>query len=275
MSGSDVLFEMKFRGNPVLDSAKTVGTEWKSLALRKTGRMRRSLNLMAAFITSFALLAGSAVAQENPVTAIDIALEPDAAMLQHAEATNARLRAAFPEGYALDATHRPHITILQRFVDTAALDEVYAAVGAVLAAENPAEWTLKTLKYDFIVSDQTGVTALLVEPTDQLIRFQQKLIDAVAPFTVETGTTAAFFTTAEEPDINQPTIDYVNRYVPHSSGKKFMPHVTVGVAPPDYLQKMIAEPFDAFTFSPAALSVYQLGNFGTARNKLQAWQLKP
>ena len=266
---------MKFRGNPVLDSAKTVGTEWKSLALRKTGRMRRSLNLMAAFITSFALLVGSAVAQENPVTAIDIALEPDAAMLQHAEATNARLRAAFPEGYALDATHRPHITILQRFVDTAALDEVYAAVGAVLAAENPAEWTLKTLKYDFIVSDQTGVTALLVEPTDQLIRFQQKLIDAVAPFTVETGTTAAFFTTAEEPDINQPTIDYVNRYVPHSSGKNFMPHVTVGVAPPDYLQKMIAEPFDAFTFSPAALSVYQLGNFGTARNKLQAWQLKP
>jgi hypothetical protein len=33
----------------------------------------------------------SAVAQQNPVTAIDIALEPDATMVQHAMAANARL----------------------------------------------------------------------------------------------------------------------------------------------------------------------------------------
>jgi hypothetical protein len=37
-------------------------------------------------------------------------------MIQHAEAANACLREIFPTGYALDATHRPHITILQRFV---------------------------------------------------------------------------------------------------------------------------------------------------------------
>jgi len=67
----------------------------------------------------------------------------------------------------------------------------------------------------------------------------------------------------------------VTRYVPDSSGKKLEPHVTVGVAHPDYLKKMVAEPFDAFTFSPEALSVYQLGNFGTARKKLNAWELKP
>ena len=114
-----------------------------------------------------------------------------------------------------------------------------------------------------------------IERTAELIPFQQKLIDAVAPFTVETGTAAAFFTTPEDPDINQPTIDYVTRYVPDSSGTKFEPHVTVGVAPPDYLKTMVAEPFDAFTFSPAALSVFQLGNFGTARKRLEAWELKP
>ena len=53
------------------------------------------------------------------------------------------------------------------------------------------------------------------------------------------------------------------------------PRVMVGVAPPDYLKEMVAEPFDAFTFSPVALSVYQLGNFGTARKKLKVWELKP
>jgi hypothetical protein len=145
--------------------------------------MLRYLNIVAALLMGFGLLlgyAGASGAQENPVTAIDIALEPDATMIQHAEAANARLRKVFHEGYALDATHRPHITMLQRFVRTADLDKVYAAVGDVLAGEKPAGWTLK-----------------------------------------------------------------------------------------------IAEPFDAFTFSPVALSVYQLGNFGTARKKLKAWELKP
>jgi hypothetical protein len=50
-------------------------------------------------------------AKQNPTTAIDIALEPDATMIQHAEAVNARLRKAFSKGFALDATHDPHISI--------------------------------------------------------------------------------------------------------------------------------------------------------------------
>ena len=218
---------------------------------------------------------GVSHADDSPVTAIDIALEPDATMIQRAEAANALLRKVFPTGYALDATHRPHITMLQRFVRTADLDKVYAAVGDVLAGEKPAEWLLKAIKYDYVVWDKQGVTVIRIERTAELIPFQQKLIDAVAPFTVETGTAAAFFTTPEDPDINQPTIDYVTRYVPDSSGTKFEPHVTIGVAPPDYLKTMVAEPFDAFTFSPAALSVFQLGNFGTARKRLEAWELKP
>jgi hypothetical protein len=240
--------------------------------------MHRWLKPLAPLVTGFGLLLGypgAYGAQENSVTAIDIALEPDATMVQHAEAANARLRKVFPKGYALDATHRPHITMLQRFVRTADLDKVYASVGDVLAGEKPAGWTLKAFKYDYVVWDKAGLTVILIKPTDQLIQFQQKMIDAIAPFTVETGTAAAFFTTPEAPDINQPTIEYVTHYVPDSSGKKLEPHVTVVVAPPDYLKKMVAEPFDAFTFSPKALSVYQLGNFGTARKKLKAWELKP
>jgi hypothetical protein len=56
---------------------------------------------------------------------------------------------------------------------------------------------------------------------------------------------------------------------------KFIPHVTVGVAPPEDVKKMLNEKFDAFTFSPVGVSVYQLGNFGTARKKLKSWELKP
>src|ERR1700735_1823540 len=68
-----------------------------------------------------------AVAQQNPVTAIDIALEPDATMMQHAKADNARLLESFPKGFTLDATHHPHVSILQQFVRTDDLDKIYAA----------------------------------------------------------------------------------------------------------------------------------------------------
>jgi hypothetical protein len=38
---------------------------------------------------------------------------------------------------------------------------------------------------------------------------------------------------------------------------------------------MLDEKFEAFTFSPVGVSVYHLGNFGTARKKLKSWELKP
>ena len=93
------------------------------------------------------------------------------------------------------------------------------------------------------------------------------------PFTEKVGTAAAFATTAEDPEINQPTIDYVAAFVPHETGKKFNPHVTVGIAPEPYLKEMLAKPFDNFAFSPAGASAYQLGNLGSARKKLHAWEL--
>jgi hypothetical protein len=96
-------------------------------------------------------LAQSSVAQQNPVTAVDIALEPDATMIQHAMDANARLLKDFPKGFALDATHHPHISMLQQFVRTDDLDKVYAAANAVLAKEKPTAWTLKA----FTVSTTT------------------------------------------------------------------------------------------------------------------------
>lgn len=105
--------------------------------------MHRNLNVLAALVTSLgALLAhtGASGAEENSVTAVDIALEPDATMIQHAEAANARLLKVFPKGFRLDATHHPHISILQRYVRTADLDKVYAAAGRVLAED----WYLKS-----------------------------------------------------------------------------------------------------------------------------------
>jgi hypothetical protein len=208
------------------------------------------------------------------VTAIDILLEPDATMLKHARAVNARLLKVYPKGFALDATHRPHITLIQRFVRTADLDRVYAAAGRVLAGAKVTGMKLEAFKHYYIPIKDTGVAGIVARPTPELIKLQQDLIAAVAPFTVETGTWAAFVTTPDDPN-NAALIEYVSTFVPKSSGERFNPHVTTGVAPRAYLDKMLAEPFKAFTFSPAGAAVYQLGQFGTAAKKLKAWDLKP
>ena len=63
-------------------------------------------------------------------------------------------------------------------------------------------------------------------------------------------------------------------FVPNETGKKFNPHVSIGIASQDYLKKMLDEKFEAFTFSPAGVAVYHLGNLGTARTKLKSWELK-
>jgi hypothetical protein len=207
--------------------------------------------------------------QQNPVTAIDIALEPDATMVQHAKAANARLLRHFPKGFALDATHHPHVTMLQQFVRTADLDKVYAAAAGVLAKEKPAGWQLRAIKYYYIPSPPIGLAGIVVEPTDDLHRLQQGLIDAITPFTVKAGTPAAFMSTEDGRDIQPFLLEYVANFVTIAAGPKFNPHVTIGVATEAYLNKMLAEPFKAFTFSPAGASVYQLGSFGTARKELK------
>jgi hypothetical protein len=219
--------------------------------------------------------AQEARAQHNPVTAIDIALEPDATMIQHAKDANARLLKEFPKGFALDETHHPHISMLQQFVRTDDLDKVYAAANAVLAKEKPTAWTLKAFKYYYIPAAPFGVAGIVVEPTEDLHRLQDELISAVKPFTVKTGTPAAFFSEDGGRDIQPALISYVANFVTDAAGKRFNPHVTIGVAMETYLNKMLAEPFPSFTFSAAGASVYQLGTFGTARKELRALTVTP
>lgn len=240
--------------------------------------MFRLGNVLAACGIGLVLLvcfAGTSRARQDAVTAIDVALEPDATMIQHAKANNVRLLKVYPSGFALDATHNPHITLLQQFVRTAELDKLYAAANMALAGENPTQWELKAFKYYYIPDPPLGLAGIVVEPTDDLRRLQKKIIDALAPFALKTGTAAAFVTTEDGRDIQKSMIGYVANFLAIGSGEKFNPHVTTGVAPEAYLREMLAEPFEAFTFSPASASVYQLGTFGTARKELKALAQAP
>jgi len=218
---------------------------------------------------------GRAIAADASVTAIDILLKPDTTMLQHAAATNERLLKVFPKGFALDASHCPHITLVQRFVLTENLDKVYAAVGKVFASTNVTGLRLEAFTYYYMPDKDLGLSGIVIKPTPALLKLEQQVIDAVTPFAVTTGTSAAFVTTPEDPEVLPALITYVSDFVPKHSGKNYEPHVTTGLAPREYLDKMLTEPFEAFTFSPAGAAVYHLGHFGTAAKALKEWDLKP
>jgi phosphoserine phosphatase len=214
-------------------------------------------------------------AEGSEISAIDILLEPDAAMLKHCEANNARLLALFPKGFALDAAHRPHITLTQCFVRTADFDKVYAAVGKVLAAANVAAMKLEAFKYYYAPAGATGIAGICAKPTPEILKLQAEIIAAVKPFVVETGPIGAFTAPHDDPATDAAIIQYVATFVPKMSGANYNPHVSTGVAPKEYLDKMVAEPFQLFTFSPAGAAVYQLGPYGTAARKLKQLELKP
>jgi hypothetical protein len=248
----------------------------------KPSKTSLSRLLICAAIACAMNQAGAAKAQQIPtyggnnmVTAIDILLEPDATMLKHCEANNARLLKSFPKGFALDAAHRPHITIVQRFVRAADLDQVYAAVGKVMASAHLSEMKLEAFKYYYLPSATIGVAGIVARPTPELLKLQKDVLAAVAPFTVETGTIAAFVAGHDDPAIDALMIEYVSTFVPKASGEHFNPHVSTGVASREYLDKMLAEPFKPFTFSPAGAAVYQIGPYGTAAKKLKEWNSKP
>ncbi|HUO07441.1 MAG TPA: hypothetical protein VM008_04005 [Phycisphaerae bacterium] len=213
-------------------------------------------------------------ADQNDVIAIDILLQPDATMLDRAGAINDLLRKDFPKGFALDASHRPHVTMAQRYVHTADLDKVYAAVGKVLASSNVTGLKLEAYKFYYIPDGPLGLQGIVIKPTPELLKLQQAVIDAVTPFVVKNGTAAAFVPPSEGA-IVPGLIEYVEVFVPEHSGEHFMPHVTTGLATREYLDKMAAEPFESFTFSPVGAAVYHLGNYGTATTKLHEFDLKP
>jgi hypothetical protein len=208
----------------------------------------------------------------SDLTAIDILINPDENTLEQARAVNARLRQSVPSGFELDATHLPHITILQRYVRTADLEKVYEAIQKTIAETDMSLLTFRAVAIkhaDWGIPGQ-GYAVYFVKPSPEVIDFQAKLIATVNPF-VEPGGTAAYVTDANDPEIDQSTLNFIEQYVPNHSGSNYIAHVTLGFATLDDLKIIETEPFNEFDIDPANVAVFHLGNNGTAREELKSF----
>lgn len=216
----------------------------------------------------------SDVSVPEALTAVDVLLDPDASMLARAAALNARMltSVASPPGFALDTDHHPHVTVLQRYVRTAELEQVYDAIRTVQASVDLETLTLTAQALTHVeLRPLLGIGAIVVAPGSEVLDFQRRLIDALRPFTEGGGTADAFVRTEAEPDINDETIRFIEEYVPQHSGENYVAHVTVGVATLGDLASFEAEPFEPLTFTADAVSIYQLGENGAAARRLRTW----
>ena len=200
--------------------------------------------------------------------AINVLLDPDAATVEKAHTTNARLRESYPDGFALDANHAPHITILQRFVRTVDLDEVANAVAEVLRVEKAMNWECHAIGYYALADKDLRLVGIVIKPTEDLRQLQQRIIDAIAPYAAENGTGEAFAPRLDGGAISQPTVDYVNNFVGPRTGMNYNPHLTVGIGTRGFVDALKAEPFEAFTVRAVSVSLYQVGDYGVAQRKL-------
>ena len=205
------------------------------------------------------------------VIAIDVLLEPGPTMVAKAEGANAALRANYPEGYTLGREQVAHITLVHRFVRENDLPAIEQAVAKIVAKERPLEQQLTATGFGYSIWVGLATTVINIGRTPELDRFAADIVKAVEPFTVAQGTAAAFYTSRELPKIDDKIVTYVTKFVPNSSGDNYRPHVTIGVAHEDFVKEMQGKPFTKFTFKPAGVAIYQLGNFGTAQKKLWEW----
>jgi 2'-5' RNA ligase len=205
--------------------------------------------------------------------AIDVLLVPDMKMDAEAAALNAKLRENYPAGYTLGSEQVAHITLVHRYIKAKDLPAIERAVTKLAVDQKPLSWQLTATGLGHGVWAGVAITTIDVKPTPELSRLQSDVVKAVEPYAVHGGTASAFSESRELPKIDHEIVDYVENFVRKSSGPKFNPHVTVGVAHEDFVKKLEAAPFKSLTFRPAALAIYQLGNFGTAQKKL--WEWKP
>lgn len=207
-------------------------------------------------------------AAQSELIAIDVLIQPDQKMMTEATRWNSLMREQTPEGFELDEEHAPHITLIQRFIAKTDLPKVLAEVEAVKSQFDLGSLKMTATGFYHIPTGTNGLAGIVIEPTKQLHALQQAIISAVEVYAQQGGDQSAFVPDKSGTPFDPLLFKYVETFVPGQTGDKFNPHVTIGVAPLEWLKELEEKPFNKFSFGANGLATYQLGNFGTASKRL-------
>ena len=200
--------------------------------------------------------------------AVNVLMDPDVGTIAQARALNDRLRSDFPQGFALDSNHTPHVTLVQCFIDRETLAEAAQVVSGALQAAGPVNWQSKATGLYALSDGKLGLAGIVIQPTDDFRRVQLRVIEAISPFVTPEGTAAAFAPRLDGGAIGQATVDYVKGFIAASTGQNYNAHLTVGIGTNGFIDALKAEPFKGFPVQAVSLSMYHLGDYGVAQRKL-------
>jgi len=233
--------------------------------------MSKALTCTLAFCFALPLMNSNiafAGPKKSKLIAINVLLTPDSKMGTHAKMMNQVVKENYPNGFAFDDSHTPHITLVQAFVTEADINAVTVAVNKAINEGPKLPIRLEAIGLETSKMGGIGVLSFTIKKSPDLSQLAFVVLKAVKPFAKNGGTKAAFVNTGKE-EINDETVKYVAKFLTDKVEDKYSPHLTVGLAKEDFIKKYREEkPFQNFEFEAENVGIYQLGNFGTARKRL-------
>ncbi len=204
------------------------------------------------------------------IIAIDVLLTPSEELHSQSIQLNTLMHQKNPETIKLDAGHVPHITLLQCFIKEEDLPEVNNALEGLFGTIKNETVTATNLSYDNTEEDSFAMIS--IEKSEALLELHKKTIEILKPYIVANGSEKSFIQNPDGSPIGKFTLNYVPAFVEKYSYENFDPHISLGVAPKIFLDSLAENVFKPIQFKASSLSVYQLGDHGTAQKLLWKYQ---
>ncbi len=208
--------------------------------------------------------------RNNKVIAIDVLLVPSTEMHNQAIKLNEAIRKNNPNTIKLNNNTIPHITLLQCYVKEKDLPKVKTALTGIFKMIENENLKVENLTYSRDKDESFAVIS--VEKSEAILAIHKKAIELIKPYIIENGNQEAFVQNKDGSAINQPTLDYVPKFISDYSNENFKPHISLGVAKTTYLDSLATDIFKPQIFKAVAVGLYQLGDNGTAQKFL--WKSK-
>lgn len=208
---------------------------------------------------------------DKDIIAINILLEPDKHMSDVSKVYNNRLLKNYSAGFQFGEHLVPHITVFQLYVKTKDLSRIEKDLSLLVGESHLSELELKANHLYYSSYNEVVSVALGIDKRP-LMRFHNRVCELVTSYKLSRGNAMAFAPRADGKAVSEISVNYVASFEKNSGGMNYLPHLTLGIADKPFAENLKSEPFEEFCFKLRSVSICQIGEFGTAQNRvLSIW----
>lgn len=212
----------------------------------------------------------SCTPKNEKIIAVDVLLTPSEEMHAQAIQLNTLMKQNNPETITLDKNHIPHITLLQCFINEDDLPKVRRSLHGLY--DDIKNETLHAQSLFYFKEKEKSFAMITVEVSPQILELHEKTIELIKPFIVYNGNEDSFVQNPDGSPIGESTLTYVPEFIEKHSYENFDAHISLGVAERVLLDSLAENVFKPINFKATSISLYQLGDHGTAQKSL--WKSK-